>query len=167
MRYFQHRYVLLFTALAFGVVYGAFRGFTFNVDAAVCVSYTILVLGNAARARGRQLFSGEQARPVAENLLAHAVCLIAVVMILRTGMYVASLPNWLIIPIGADNYGRIGPSVFQISQALALFFLGSLEYRPLIAPRKVNPEKEEAKARAAIWKKGELDAERMDSLRLP
>jgi hypothetical protein len=167
MRYSQHRYVFLFAALAFGVVYGLLRGFTFNIDAAVCVSFTILVFGNAIRKRGRQLFSGDQARPLAENLLAHVICLIALVMILRTGMYAASLPNWLIIPVGADNYGRLGPSAFQMLQGLAVFFLGFLEWHLLTAARRVDPEKQEAKARIALWKKGELDAERMDSLRLP
>lgn len=165
MRYFQNRYLFLFAFLAFAAAYSALRGFTFNVDAAVCVSFTILVIGNALRSRGRRLYFGKRARPFAEQLLTHAVCLIAVVMILRTGAYVASLPDWLSTPIGADNYGRIGPSVFQALQVLALFFLGFLEYGLLTASRKINPVKEQKKAHAALWKKAEMEAERMDTLR--
>jgi hypothetical protein len=166
MRYFRNRYLFLFAALGFAAVYSALRGFTFNVDAAVCVSFTMVVFGNALRSRGRRLFFGKRARPFTEHLLTHAVCLIAVVMILRTGMYAASLPDWLTLPIGADNYGRIGPSGFQILQGLALFFLGFLEYGLLTAPKKPNPAKEHRKAQAALWKKAEVDAERMDTLRL-
>jgi hypothetical protein len=168
MRYFQQKYVFSFAFLAFALVYFSLRSFSFAVDAAVCAGFTLLVFGNAIRRRGRSLIAGGDARSITEMILAHAICLVALVMVLRTGMFAPSLlPAWVNIPVGADNYGRLGPSTFQILQSLAISFLGFLEFHILIAPKVFDPEKEEKRTLATLWKKGKLDAKRMDTLRLP
>jgi len=167
MRYFQNKFVVFFAAPASALVYFVLRDFSFAIDAALCVSFTILVFGNALRRRGRRFVAGEDGRSIAEILLAHAVCLVTLVMILRTAMFASMLPDWLIIPVCADHYGRFGPSTFQMMQWLALFFLGYLEVLLLTAPKVKDPEKEEARAIAALWKKAGPEAERLDPLRLP
>jgi hypothetical protein len=168
MRYFQRPYILVAAFFAFVLVYFALQQFPFAIDSALCVTFTVLVFGHAIRNRGFALFTGSDARPVAETILAHTICLLTLVIIVRMGMYIPDfLPNWLTIPIGQDNYGRLGPSCFQILQGLVIFFMGFFEVRLLIAERKRDPEVEEAKARAALWKKAGPEAERLSTLRLP
>ncbi|HEX4309896.1 MAG TPA: hypothetical protein VHZ25_07695 [Acidobacteriaceae bacterium] len=168
MRYFQHKFTVLFAFLAFLIVYMAFQQFSFAIDGAICVGFTILVFGNALRQRGFALFTGSDARPPAETILAHAICLITLVLIVRMGMYLpAFLPEWFTIPIAADNYGRVGPSCFQFVQGIILFFMGYFEVRLLVAERRRDPQVEQARARTALWKKAGVEAERLSTLRLP
>jgi hypothetical protein len=163
----KHEYILLAASLAFAAVDLALRGYSFAADAAFSVSFTVLVFAYAIRKRGLLLFRGEQARPLPEIVLAHIVCVATLVLVLRTGMFASTMPGWLTLPIVADHYERLGPSSFQMLQALVGFFLGYCEWRILTSPRTINPEREERKARTALWKKAELDAQRMNSLRLP
>ena len=166
MKYFQRTYVFFAATVAFLLVYAALNRFPFAVDAATCVTFSILVFANAIRRRGFALFRGADARPLTEILLAHAICLVALVIILRLGYYATPFaPDWLTLPIGEDNYGRLGPSLLQIVQTLALFSLGFFEYRVMIAKKRVDPEAEE-KAKAALWREAELEAERMSGLSL-
>lgn len=166
MRYFRNTYVLFVAALVFALLYKALSNFSAGIDIALCAAFTIVVFGNAIRKHGRSLLSGEDAQSLTEILFAHALCLGALVMIVRTGMFAISLlPDWLNLPVAADNFGRIGPSTFQILQALAVYFLGFSEVRMLTAKKEVNPEKEEQKTQAALWKKAGLEAERLDGLR--
>jgi len=168
MRYLRHEFILLAASAAATSAYFSLRSFSFPIDAALCAAFTIVVFSYAMRKRRHSLFSGDDARTVAEIALAHTVCLGALVMVLRTGMFESSLPGWLTAPLAADAWGRmIGPSAFQIFQALAVFFLGYFEFRILTDPKPRNPEKEEKKAHAALWKKAGLEAERMGGLRLP
>jgi hypothetical protein len=165
MRYFLRKLIVFAASLAFAFIYRPLRQFPFALDLAFCVSFTILVFGNAIRRRGFALFSGDSARPLSETLLAHSICLVALVIILRLGMYATPfLPEWLILPIGADNYGRVGPSVFQILQSLAIFFLGFFELRVLVAQN--TKDAADAQSKATRWTEAELEAERMSSLRL-
>jgi hypothetical protein len=167
MRYFRNTYVLFVAALVFALLYTVLRDFSAGTDTAISATFTIIVFGNALRKRGRTLFFGKEAGSPAEILLAHIVCLGALVMILRTGMFTVSLlPDWLNIPVAADNYGRLGPSVFQILQAFAVYLLGYFEFRMLIAKKQIDPEKEEERARKALWKKAQPEAERLSALRL-
>jgi hypothetical protein len=168
MRYFQHKFTVSLAFLAFLLVYMALRQFSFAVDTALCISFTILVFGNALRHRGLALFTGSDARPPAETILAHTICLMTLVIILRMGMYLPDLlPSWFTVPIAQDNYGRVGPSCFQFLQGLAIFFMGYFEVRLLVTERKLDPEVEEARARTALWKKAGPEAERLSALRLP
>jgi len=166
MKYFRHEYILLATTLVSALLYFSCRQASFSVDATLCGAFTAVVFGYAIRKAGRGLFYGSNARSVTEIVFAHVVCLAALVMVLRTGMFASMLPIWLTLPVVADYYGRIGPSGFQIAQGLTLLCLGYFEFRVLTDPRVRNIEKEEKKAVAALWKKAELDAERMGSLRL-
>jgi hypothetical protein len=168
MRYFQNKFTILFAFLASLIVYMAFQQFSFAIDAALCIGFTIVVFGNALRQRGVGLLTGSDARPPAETLLAHAICLMTLVIIVRTGMYLPDfLPEWFTIPIAADNYGRVGPSCFQFVQGLVIFFMGFFEVRLLVSERKRDPEVEQARARTALWKKAGIEAERLSTLRLP
>jgi hypothetical protein len=167
MRYFQHPTILSAAFLVFVFVYTPLRGFQFGIDAALCVTFTLLVFSYAVRRRGLNLFSAEDAQPLSEILLAHAVCLLTLVFIMRTGSFAtALLPEWLALPVIADTYGRIGPSAFQLTQGLTLFFLGFFEVRLMTAP-KIKDPREEEKAQAALWRKAGLEADRLSSLRLP
>jgi hypothetical protein len=165
MRYFQRKFVTFAASLVFALIYKPLHQLPFAFDLALCASFTILVFGNAIRRRGFALFSGDGARPISETLLAHAICLIALVFIARMGMYATGfLPEWLVIPVGADNYGRVGPSAFQILQSLAIFFLGFFEVRVLVAQNTKDAAAAEIKA--LRWTDAELEAQRMNSLRL-
>jgi hypothetical protein len=166
MRYFRNTYVLFAAALVFALLSMSLHHLSAGIDIALCATFTIVVFGNAVRKSGRSLLSGEEAKTLSEILLAHAICLGTLVMIVRAGMFsLSSLPDWLNIPVAADKYGRIGPSTFQILQALAIYFLGYLEFRMLTAKKEVNPEKEEKRAQASLWRKAEVEAQRMDGLR--
>lgn len=167
MKFFRHEYILLAAFLAFAAIYLPLRGHSFSIDAALCASFSVLVFAYAIRKRGLLLIRGEEVRPISEIIFAHVVCVTTLVLILRTGMFASTLPAWLNLPVAADTYGRLGPSVFQLLQALAAFSLGYCEWRILISPRTIDPEKEEQKTRIAIWKKAEFEAQRMNSLRLP
>jgi hypothetical protein len=165
MRYFQRKFVTFAASLAFALIYKPLHQFPFAFDLALCVSFTILVFGNAIRRRGFALFSGDSARPLTETILAHSICLVALVFIARLAMYAPGfLPEWLTIPVGADNYGRVGPSAFQILQSLAIFFLGFFEVRVLVAQN--TKDAANAKKRASRWTEADLEAQRMSSLRL-
>lgn len=164
MRYFQRKLIYFATVMAFTIVYAPLRQFSFGVDAAICASFTVFIFANAIRRRGFALFSGEDAKPLAEILLAHTTCLVALVIIVRMGIYITPfLPDWLSTPVGADNQGRVGPNGFQILQTLAVFFLGLSELR-LLTAKKTDAEGEE---KASPWGNPDLEAERMSSLRLP
>lgn len=165
MKYFQHKYILLIGSLVFALLYTVLRDTSFGVDAAVCASFTVLVFGYAIRKRGRSLLSGEDARSVAEILLAHTVCLWVVLATLRSAMFASALPDWLVLPIVEDHYGRIGPSALQILEGLALFLTGLMEMHLLASPKVKDPAKEEQRAHKALWKDSELEAERMSRLR--
>ena len=167
MKFFRHEYILLAAFLAFAATWLSLRAQPFSVDAAIGATFTVVVFAYAIRKRGRRLFRGEEARSLAEILFAHLVCVTTVVLILRIGMFASTLPVWLTLPVIADHYERLGPSAFQMLQAIAIFCLGYCEWRVLISPRAIDPEKEERKAAIAIWKKAELEAQRMDGLRLP
>jgi hypothetical protein len=167
MRYLRHEYILLAASLVSALAWVTLRGFSCSIDIAACSSFTVVVFGYAIRKIGHNLFFGENAKSVTEIIFAHAVCLAALVMLLRTGMFASMLPVWLTIPVIADHFERLGPSGFQIGQGLALFLLGYFEFRVLTDPKKRNPEKEEKKANAARWRNAEFEAERMSSLRLP
>ncbi len=167
MKFFRHEYILLAAFLAFAAVYLSLRGQSFSIDAALSATFTVVVFAHAIRKRGRRLIRGEEARSLPEILFAHVVCVTTLVLILRIGMFVSILPAWLTLPVAADNYGSLGPSVFQLLQALAVSSLGYCEWRILISPRAIDPEKEERKNAIAIWKEAELEAQRMDGLRLP
>lgn len=167
MKFFRHEYILLGAFLAFAAIYLLLRGQSFSIDAAISASFTVVVFAHAIRKRGRRLIRGEEARSLSEILFAHVVCITTLLLILRTGMFVSAMPSWLVLPIVADHYGRLGPSIFQLLQALVVSCLGYCEWRILISPRTIDPEKEERKTAIAIWKKAELEAQRMDSLRLP
>jgi len=167
MRYLRHEYILFAATLAAASAFFSLRSFPFAIDLALCAFFTVVVFGYALRKRGRRLFSGDDARSITEIIFAHTVCLTAMVMVLRTGMFASTLPDWLILPVIADSYGRIGPSAFQMLQGLGVFVLGYIEFRVLIYPKKKDPEKEEKKAHAARWRNAELEAERMNTLRLP
>lgn len=167
MKFFRHEYVLLAAFLAAAAIYFPLRGQSFAIDAAISASFTVVVFAYALRKRGRLLLRGEEARPLTEIVFAHVVCITTLVLILRTGMFASTLPDWLTLPLIADHYGRLGPSTFQLLQATAGFTLGYCEWRILTSPRVINVEKEEQKNRVAIWKKAELEAQRMDGLRLP
>lgn len=165
MRYFQRKLILFATTFTFAVVFALLRPFPFGMDVALCASFTVLIFGNALRRRGLGLFSGEDAKPVTEILLIHALSLAALVIIARMGMYLTPiLPDWLSTPVGADSYGRVGPTGFQMIQSVALFFLGFVELRVLTA--KKAKESAEAEKRQTLWGKPDLEAERMSGLRL-
>jgi hypothetical protein len=165
MRYFQRKMTGLFAALAFTMVYALLRQFPFGLDAAICASFTVLVLGTVVRRRGLGIFSGDKAKPLAEILLVHAVSLAALVIIVRMGIYMRPfLPGWLSTPVGADNQGRVGPTGFQILQSAALFLLGFVEVRVLTA--KKPAEDGEAKVSDSLWSKPDMESERMSGLRL-
>ncbi len=167
MRYLRHEYILLAACVAAALAYFSLRQASFSIDAALCAGFTVVVLSYALRKRGHNFFSGDDPRSITEVVFAHTVCLAALVMALRTGMFESSLPTWFTIPVGADSYGRqLGPSGFQMLQALAVFFLGYFEFRVLTHPKPRNPEKEQDNATAALWEKAALEAERMDGLRL-
>jgi hypothetical protein len=167
MRYFQNPTILSAAFLVFTFVYVPLRGFPFGIDAALCVTFTVLVFSYAVRRRGLTLFSAEDAQPISEILLAHAVCLLTLVFIVRTDSFASALlPEWLALPVIADHYGRLGPSAFQLAQGLALFFLGFFEVRLMTAPKTKDPREEE-KAQAALWRKAGLEADRLSGLRLP
>ncbi len=166
MRFFQRTHIFFAATVAFLSIYAALSHFPFAVDAALCASFSILVFGSAIRRRGFTLFRGPDARPLTEILLAHSICLVALVIILRLGFYATPFaPDWLTLPVGEYSYGRLGPSLLQILQSLALFFLGFLEYRVMITKKHITPEDQE-KAQAALWRKAELEAERMSGLSL-
>lgn len=165
MKYFQHKYILLVGSLVLVLLYTVLRDTSFGVDVALCASFTVFVFGYAIRKRGRALFSGEDARPAAEVLLAHTVCLWVVVATVRAAMFASALPDWLVLPIAEDHYGRVGPSALQIVQGLALFLTGLMEVHLLAAPKVKDPVKEEQRAHRALWKDSELEAERMSGLR--
>jgi hypothetical protein len=167
MKFFRHEYILLAAFLAFAATYLALRSRSFSIDAALCTSFTVVVFAYAIRKRGLLLVRGDEARTLPEIVFAHLVCVTTLVLILRTGMFASTLPDWLTLPVAADNYGRLGPSVFQVLQAIAGLALGYCEWRVLTAPRIIDPEREEQKTRIAIWKKAEFEAERMNGLRLP
>ena len=167
MKFFRHEYILLAAFLVFAAIAFPLRGYSFSLDAALSATFSVLVFAYAIRKRGRRLFRGDEARPLTEILFAHVVCITTLVLILRTGMFASVMPGWIILPVVADHYGRLGPSIFQMLQALAGLSLGYCEWRVLTSPRTINPEKEERKARISLWKKAELEAQRMDSLRLP
>jgi hypothetical protein len=167
MRYLRHEYILLAASAAATLTYFSLRRVSFSMDAALCAGFTVVVLSYALRKRGHSFFSGDDPRSITEVVFAHTVCLAALVMAFRTGMFESSLPTWFTIPVGADSYGRqLGPSGFQMLQAIGIFFLGYFEFRVLTDPKPRDPEKEEKKATAALWKKAALEAERMDGLRL-
>jgi len=162
MRYFQRKMIGLAAVLAFALVYAPLREFSFGADAAICASFTVLVFGNAIRRRGFGLFRGETAKPMGEILVLHGVCLAALVILVRMGMYITPvLPGWLSTPIGADNQGRVGPDGFQILQSAAIFLLGYFELRFLTAKKKAESRQQEASG----WS-SDLEAERMSGLRL-
>jgi hypothetical protein len=167
MRCCRHEYILLAAFLACVATWFCFRDYSFSIDAAASATYTVIVFLHAFRKRGRLLIHGKEARSVSEIIFAHTVCVASLVLILRTGMFISVMPDWLTLPVIGDHYGRLGPSLFQILQALGASFLGYFEWKLLISPRTVNVEKEERKARTALWKKAEVEAERMDNLRLP
>jgi hypothetical protein len=165
MRYFRRKMIGLAALMAFALVYAPLRQFPFGVDAAICATFTVLVFGNVIRRRGFALFSGEDAKPLAEILLVHVCCLTALVVLVRMGMYITPfLPDWLSTPIGADNQGRIGPNGFQILQSIAIFGLGFFEFHLLTAKKSVAEGEELAKN--SPWGKPDLEADRMSSLRL-
>jgi hypothetical protein len=160
MRYFQNPTILSAAFLVFTFVYVPLRGFPFGIDAALCVTFTVLVFSYAVRRRGLTLFSAEDAQPISEILL-------TLVFIVRTDSFASALlPEWLALPVIADHYGRLGPSAFQLAQGLALFFLGFFEVRLMTAPKTKDPREEE-KAQAALWRKAGLEADRLSGLRLP
>jgi hypothetical protein len=166
MRYLRHEYILLSACVAAVVAFYCLRNSTSAVDAAICAGFTVTVFAYSRRKRTHGFFAGDDARSLTEILLAHTVCLAAVVMVLRTGMFGSTLPAWMNLPVVADTSGReIGPTSFQILQAVAIYFLGYFEFRILTDPKPRNLEKEEKKALTALWKKAALDAERMDGLR--
>jgi hypothetical protein len=165
MRYFRLKMIGLMAGLTFTLVYASLRQYPFGFDVALGASFTVLVFGNAIRRRGFGLFSGEEAKPVTEILLVHAASLAVLVIIVRMGMYLTPhLPDWLSTQVGADNQGRVGPTGFQILQSIAIFLLGFFEVRVLTA-KKVAEDSEE-KARGSLWSKPDLEAERMNGLRL-
>jgi hypothetical protein len=165
MRYFRRKMIGFAALMAFALVYAPLRRFPFGVDAAICATFTVLVFGNVIRRRGFALFSGEDAKPLAEILLVHVCCLTALVVLVRMGMYITPfLPDWLSTPIGADNQGRIGPNGFQILQSIAIFGLGFFEFHLLTAKKSVAEGEELAKN--SPWGKPDLEADRMSSLRL-
>jgi hypothetical protein len=167
MRYFQHSTILSAAFLVFVFVYAPLRGLAFGMDAAFSATFTMLVFSYALRQRGLTLFSAEDAQPLSEILLGHAICLLALVFIVRTGSFASALlPGWFALPVIADNYGRLGPSAFQLTQSIALFFLGFMEVRLMTAPKKKDPREEE-RAQAALWRKAGLEADRLSGLRLP
>jgi hypothetical protein len=57
MRYFQNPTILSAAFLVFTFVYVPLRGFPFGIDAALCVTFTVLVFSYAVRRRGLTLFS--------------------------------------------------------------------------------------------------------------
>lgn len=165
MRYFQRKMIGLAAAVAFALVYAPLRAFPFGFDLAICASFTVLVFGTAIRRRGLGLFSGEDRKPVVEILLVHAASLAALAMIVRLGIYLTPvLPDWLTMPVGADNQGRVGPSGLQIMQSLAVFLLGVAEVHVLSAKKPAEEDKEAP--RVSRWSKADLEADRMNGLRL-
>lgn len=167
MRYFQHSTILSAAFLVFVFAYVPLRGFQCGFDIALCATFTLLVFAYAVHRRGLNIFSAQDAQPLSEILLAHAVCLLTLVFIVRMGSFATTLlPEWLALPVVADAYGRIGPSAFQLTQSLAIFFLGFFEVRLMTAP-KIKDPREEEKAQAALWRKAGLEADRLSSLRLP
>ena len=168
MRYLRHEFILLAACAASALAYVSFRQSSFAMDATLCAGFTVTVFSYARRKRGQSFFSGDDARSLSEILLAHTVCLAALVMVFRTGMFESSLPGWMIVPIVVDTTGRqLGPTAFEALQVVAALSLGYFEYRVLTDPKPRNPEKEEKKATEALWKRAALEAERMDGLRLP
>jgi hypothetical protein len=77
-----------FCAIMAGILtYLALRDFPFGIDAALCVGYTVEVLGIAftdKRARG---FASDPSRPIAKLLLLHVCFLAAVVVIERAWVF--------------------------------------------------------------------------------
>ena len=166
MRYFQRKLILFAATFTFAVVYAPLRPFPFGTDVALCASFTILIFGNAIRRRGLGLFSGERAKPITEIFLIHALSLAALVIIARMGMYLTPfLPDWLSTPVGSDSYGRVGPTGFQMIQSVALFFLGFVELRVLIA-KKAEESGGAPEKKKTLWGNTGLEAERMSGLRL-
>ena len=90
MRYLRHEYILLVATLAAALAWFSFSSFPWVIDAACCAFFTMAVFGYALRKRGRKLFSGDDARSMTEIIFAHTVCLTAMVMVLRTGMFASS-----------------------------------------------------------------------------
>jgi hypothetical protein len=166
MRYFQRKLILFAATFTFAVVYAPLRPFPFGMDVALCACVTVLIFGSAIRRRGIGLFSGDEAKPITEILLIHALSLAALVIIARMGLYLTPfLPDWLSTPVGSDSYGRVGPTGFQMIQSVALFFLGFVELRVLTA-KKTKASGEAAEKKKTLWSKPDLEAERMSGLRL-
>jgi len=166
MRYFQRKLILFAATFTFAVVYAPLRPFPFGMDVALCACFTVLIFGSAIRRRGIGLFSGDEAKPITEILLIHALSLAALVIIARMGLYLTPfLPDWLSTPVGSDSYGRVGPTGFQMIQSVALFFLGCVELRVLTA-KKTKASGEAAEKKKTLWSKPDLEAERMSGLRL-
>ncbi|HUB20220.1 MAG TPA: hypothetical protein VL990_16370 [Acidobacteriaceae bacterium] len=125
----QSKLLAIPAAVAFALVYLPLKGFAFRLDLAVCASYTITMFMNARRKRGKiPLLSGDDAIPLSEILLGHVLALLALVAIIRIGVYAApALPHWMTVSIGTTPGGRHLPAALRYLQTFMLFVVGFIE----------------------------------------
>lgn len=167
MKYLQRRLVLIAASATFAAVYSALRQWPFAFNAAVCASYTVLVLGNVLRRSGMKMLTGEEAKPIAEVLLVHAMFLAVLISILQLSAHLTPfLPDWLNRPAGTPRPGEPGITGFRTVQTIATVVLGWLELRYLTSKNPTPEKGEPSEKRKIIWGKAALEEERMSRLRL-
>jgi hypothetical protein len=145
MNYIQRKMFAVLASIVFALVYLPLHDYPFGLDAAICASFTVAVFANATRKRGKSLFAGEDHIPFLEMLLGHILCLVAVVGIVRLGIYAEPvLPAWLTTSIGRSPGGHPLPSALRGVQSLMLFLVGFVESWWL-SSGKYKPESEGCK----------------------
>ena len=126
--YIQRKMIGFTASLAFALVYLPLRATPYGMDAAVCVSFTIVTFGNAMRKRGKGLFFGEERMPLLEMVPGHLLCLIFLAGIVEFGNYAAPvLPGWLTVSVGKAPGEHALPSALQGVQSVFVFLLGFVE----------------------------------------
>lgn len=162
MGYLQRKVVALLAFLAFVGAYRALHGTGYALEGAAAASYSVAVLGNAFRKRGKSLLVGETAKPFMEIVLGHALCLTGLVFVVSYAKAGAtSLPVWLTQPMGYNHYGRPYPSGLRLLKAALLFLLGFVESWWLTLVAKKEPG-----APKVVWTESAMEQERMNRLRL-
>lgn len=166
MKYLRRKLMLLLASAAFFLVYFPLRDFSFALQAATCAAFTVLVFGNAFRRRTSSLFFGDEARPIAEIALVHAICLASLIAVFAAGSYLEPLlPYSLRSPLGAGWYGIPGLTAVEALQSVPIFFLGLGELRYLTSRNRPRPNRPESNP--TRWRKAALEEARMSRLRLP
>lgn len=165
MNYVQRKMIAFLASLAFALVYLPLRYSAHGLEFAFCASFTVTMLANAKRKRGKAgLLFGEERIPFYQLVLAHTLALTALVGIVDLGVYAAPLlPVWLTTPIGDTPWGHPLPSGFRYIQLAMLFVLGFLESWWLT--RRKSQEEKEKDSRVA-WGKSAFEERMSQRLRL-